>query len=615
MGKVADKRKEYEALFIAADDAGNTEDAKAFLEALTYWENQPEQEDYSEVNAQEQGEQNYAGGLAETALKGATMNLSDEAQGAVAAIFTKHLNNLLGNTSFGQSLGMQENLAPSGITGETAPEGWDMYEGARDISRAEQKQFAAENPKTALATEIASSMVLPGAVTGKMLQAPSVTAKITGAPLLFAGEGAISGFGAGEGMENSGLQALQQGTTSAVVGTTLNKLGKMGMNKLNARKAKRLQEASQKTTTLDDLNAAAGKAYSVADDSALMIKKSGYSSARDDILRDMVQEGYSPKSNAGIDNAYKALSELDGEVTVQELMSIRKMANNAVFGSGQDQTQSAIVKKGIRKIFDSLKKRTNALGEDVPSPHVKRFIGDGSEEITRRSPSMDDIVNGMDEGDTLFNRYAQGKKLKQMDYRADLSPNENYDTAIKGEAKSLLFDDKKRLGVDKEIITGLEDLIHGNQPGKHLARSLAAVSPSEKSARGPLAAASGAFSGGVGGVGIGTVLSGGNPVGGGIGLILGALGVPILGGVGEKFATKMSRSEMDRLINLAVNKGQKSAVEYLAKMGKKYLIKGKIGPDLLFKPMSRLEAIGSAAGTIGSNTTLRDLATENIELD
>src|SRR6056300_564799 len=129
MGKVAEKRKEYEALFIAADDAGNTEDAKAFLKALTYWENQPEQEDYSQPNVQGQGEQSYAAGLAETALKGATMNLSDEAQGGVAAIFTKHMNNLLGDTYVGQSLRFQENLGSSEITGEAAPGFEEMYEG------------------------------------------------------------------------------------------------------------------------------------------------------------------------------------------------------------------------------------------------------------------------------------------------------------------------------------------------------------------------------------------------------------------------------------------------------------------------------------------------------
>ena len=292
-------------------------------------------EDYSQPNVQKQGDQNYAAGLAETALKGATLNMSDEIQGGIGAMFKGFMDMLDPNST-------------SDITGESSSFA-DDYAGVRDISRADQKQFAAENPKTAFATEMAASMLLPGAVAGKALQAPSIAGKATAVPGIFGLEGALSGFGAGEGMENSGLEALKQGTTAAVVGTTLNKLAKGVARWKGTKGAKKAQEASQKSTTLDDLKTARKEAYDVLDDSNLMIKESSYVPFRDDLIREIRGKGYRKGINSSLDSAVKELESINSPI-IQDLERIRKMADVGLGASNTEKAISSLIRKGAKGI-------------------------------------------------------------------------------------------------------------------------------------------------------------------------------------------------------------------------------------------------------------------------
>ena len=479
--------------------------------------------------AQEEQSGGDSGNIADSILKGATMSLSDEAMGGIGAISSKFLN------IFKDLTGMGPGLAPSGITGEDMSM-QDMYTGTRDIARRDEEAFAERNPNTALAAEIGGTLMTGGLGGAKVLgsqaikQAPKAIQALA-VPAVFAAEGATYGFGEGEGMEDSLSKAGTGAATSAIVGPVINKALKYGIKKIATPFAKVKREASQASTTLDDLKEGYKAAYKVVDESKVQISEKAYKPFKDFVFAEMKKDYGSVKYFGKMGPAMDKLMSLKNP-TLKDLAGIRRMLQSAKKG---DPTQQTIANRIDKNITDYIK---------YLSPT----------DVTKGKSKILGVGDKLKEGDALFSRHAQGTTLEKMTQRASRA-KPGSDDALSAQARSFLNSEKKRIGMDKKVLTKLDDMIEGDT-NKQLIRFGASMQPSAASARGPVATM---VSGGAG-------FMAGGPVGAAI-----AAAVPtVAGSAFSAIANKLTRDEMKAITHIAMNKGQEELGDIVEKMISKY---------------------------------------------
>ena len=168
--------------------------------------------DPSELDPEETTKAQYGAGLANQALQGATLGLSDEVQAG--------------------SLGLYDYLKDA-LSGQNKNIGLGDYYGARlDTIRDTNKDFQAENPIASGAANIAggigSAIAYPASLVSKAKSLPSIAAALAGEGAAYGG---AYGFGEGEGgVENRIANALQGAKTGAIAAPILG-LPLMGVGK------------------------------------------------------------------------------------------------------------------------------------------------------------------------------------------------------------------------------------------------------------------------------------------------------------------------------------------------------------------------------------------------
>lgn len=212
-----------------ADSAGNVEDAKR----LTQLYDEAGQTQAPEIN-------NIAEGI-RTVAKGATFGFADEIEAKIRTGQSlkdqmttsmsykdayKALKQLpiAGRTDEQKAQAQQLTAILKGEKQQKADVQESKYKAVRDDLRASNAEFARQNPKTAMALEMAGGIATP--VAGlNALKGASLATKIAGGALQGGGFGALYGAGNAKEMKDVAGDAMTQGALGALTGGALSGTG------------------------------------------------------------------------------------------------------------------------------------------------------------------------------------------------------------------------------------------------------------------------------------------------------------------------------------------------------------------------------------------------------
>ena len=556
--------EKLEAAFIKADDKAQTgdkvaaEDAKVFADRIRFLrantesvEPQKPSDDYAPDSRD----------IATPFMKGATLGASDEAIGGVAALYMKMHDLVTGG------------MGKSGVTGEEAPSFKQNYETARDQVRADQDAFQEANPKADLAAQLAG-----GVLTGGYLGSKAFSTNLARSfpklalPTIGAAEGAAFGFNEGEGLEDSLKGAGKQGAISAIatpaVAKVLNVVGKGAQKGL----AKLLHKEGSKT--LDDLRLESKSFYKKAEESGIKVRPGTFKKFKKDLITELEAGGISvsktPRTPAerGINNTIRRMAASD-EPTYQDLAAMKTLLDNAKASSDGAVSDAAyIVSNKLDDFIENLTPGRISAG------------------------SAEDLGTNIKEAKSYWNRLQQGKTLEKYRKRAELAESTiadgDFDKAIRATNRSIVDPvvAKKSRGMDKEVISNLEDMIKGSG-AKNLARWGAAMDPGQATRRGISPA-----------LGSGMLAIAGASQLGTAGLAVGLLPLipPILGRALKGMANKITRAEYTRIQQAVINKDHPAVEEIIARLYAKY------------KPaVSGIAAGASGAASEEAETKIQDM--------
>lgn len=456
------------------------------------------------------------GSLIDSMAQGATFGFADEAQGTVGALYAKMHDMVTGG------------LGKSSVTGKDTSFN-DYYETARDSVRADTEAFEKRNPKTALASEVVGGLLTGGLgaakVYGTLKNAPKLL-KAASVPVIAGAEGATYGFGQGKGLPDSIDNAVTQGATSAVLGPTMNVLGK-GLGKMIMRpEAKKIREVFTPTNTRESLKQRADDLYDLADASGVKVKDNVFSDFRDRMQDMFSKKGIDPLKNPKTpveQGLSKAMRRMYGtkEPTYHDLEAMRTLLE-----AGKASGDKATSKFSYR------------LSKEIDN-FVKNLVpGD------MRAGQIADLSKNLDEARDLWSRNAQMKTMDWMKNKAEwakaVTEEGNFDDAMSAQARTLLGNEKKRFGIDKEVITSLDKMVKGGF-WKNRARGLAGMAPGSATKRGLYPALGAAV------LGASTL----GPAGALLGLV-----PPVAGGIAKKLNNVLTRSEMKGIEKMLLNRGQ-----------------------------------------------------------
>ena len=212
-----------------ADSAGNVEDAKR----LTQLYDEAGQTQAPEIN-------NVAEGI-RTVAKGATFGFADEIEAKVRTNQSLQ-DQVTTSMSYKDAYKALKQLPIAGRTDEQKAQAQQLtailkgekqqkadvqegkYKAVRDDLRASNAEFARQNPKTAMALEMAGGIATP--VAGlNALKGASLATKIAGGALQGGGFGALYGAGNAKEMKDVAGDAMTQGALGALTGGALSGAG------------------------------------------------------------------------------------------------------------------------------------------------------------------------------------------------------------------------------------------------------------------------------------------------------------------------------------------------------------------------------------------------------
>jgi len=221
-----------------ADSAGNVEDAKR----LTQMYDEAGQTQSPEIN-------NVAEGI-RTVAKGATFGFADEIEAKVRTGQSVQ-DQVATSMSYKDAYKALKQLPIAGRTDEQKAQAQQLtailkgekqqkadvqdakYKGVRDDLRASNTEFARQNPKTAMALEMAGGVATPVAGLGA-LRGASLGAKVVGGALQGGGFGALYGAGNAKEMKDVAGDAMTQGALGALTGGALSGAGAILAPKVSA---------------------------------------------------------------------------------------------------------------------------------------------------------------------------------------------------------------------------------------------------------------------------------------------------------------------------------------------------------------------------------------------
>ena len=229
-----------------ADSAGNVEDAKR----LTQLYDEAGQTQAPEIN-------NVAEGI-RTVAKGATFGFADEIEAKVRT--NQSLQDQAATSmSYKDAYKALKQLPIAGRTDEQKAQAQQLtailkgekqqkadvqdakYKGVRDDLRASNAEFARQNPKTAMALEMAGGVATP--VAGlSALRGASLGAKVAGGALQGGGFGALYGAGNAKEIKDVAGDAMAQGALGALTGGALSGAGAILAPKVSASVKKMMQK-------------------------------------------------------------------------------------------------------------------------------------------------------------------------------------------------------------------------------------------------------------------------------------------------------------------------------------------------------------------------------------
>jgi hypothetical protein len=473
-----------------------------------------------------------AGNVVNSLLSGATFNLADEAMGGIAALYAKMYDAVTGNDS--------------GIT----------YDSAVQSVRDDQEAFAKRNPGIDLTAQVAGSLMTGGYGGAKLLgsQALKQTPKFIKAlatPAVMAAEGGLAGFGRGEGMEDSLSKAGEDAVLSAAVGTTLKKIANVAGNVHFRKKA-------IPNRSLDDLYTEAKDLYKIVDNSGIKLNKKQFFKFKNGLLRELTEQGVNPTDYPKLGKALRKLQNLEAP-TLRQLGSLKRNLIGAIKSADAGDVYYA-----------------NKIDTDV-SNFIKNL---SPSDVSKGKDAIEDVSKKLTKADDLWHRLQQGRKIKEMEFNASISPamarHGDLDTAMASEARSLLKSRTRKIGLDDDVQTQLIDLIKGDIP-KRITRAGASMSPSAASARGAAPT-------------VATMLAAGAGfAGGGVPLAAMTAGIPIVGGeMFKKIANVATKHELQEINHALVNKGAPAIKDIIEELAKKYNLHTTAGSLIAGQTINRI---------------------------
>jgi hypothetical protein len=230
------------------------------------------------------------------------------------------------------------------------------YEALRNQLRAKQEQFSKEYPKTALASEVAGGLALPGGIFGLASKAPSIarTAAIS------SGIGGIQGYGGSTSSEEAPSDVIGGALTGGVVGGTLGTIGSAIAPKVQPQ-ARQLQKEGISLTP----GAAFGGQIQAVEQAAESLPVAGQ------LVKSARQQSFEEFNKAAFN---RALKELDTGVTVPKDLPLREAAD---FTYGQISTKyNEIYPKVSLKYNNTIEKQFNALGKKYSEANLGKDAAD-----------------------------------------------------------------------------------------------------------------------------------------------------------------------------------------------------------------------------------------------
>lgn len=258
-----------------------------------------------------------AGDIAQLVGNGATFGFGDKAVAAVRAPFT--------DKSY------EEELAA-----------------ARGLTQASRNRAGGAGTTAEIAGAVAAPMGLAGK--GVTLSGRLGTAGMTGAKGLAARTGLMAAEGAGYGALTAAGndQDLGTGTAIGAVGGAAGNLLGEGLSAGIGKIAGRFNP-KQAMSTVDDLKAAANKAYTAADDAGVAFNAEGVNRLRTNVINDLTERGFDPVNEPGIMPVIRRLEAMGNEnVTLKGLDTLRKVASNGFIPG--NQSNNAAVTQVISRI-------------------------------------------------------------------------------------------------------------------------------------------------------------------------------------------------------------------------------------------------------------------------
>lgn len=283
-----------------------------------------------------------------------------------------------------------------------------------DLIRNEMRTYAEENPKSALAQELAGALVSPAGI----LKTPQILAKATpmvrGAVRGGTG-GALYGAGAAEGDVLDRLQqGLVGGGVGVIIGAPLEKaVGLLGNAKLN-----RQIKAQSRAPDLDRLKSIKDAAYEAVDQTNFAI---GPGEAQQIFQRasKVADEAFytpMPGTATAVDKAKKLLQDL---TTKGMTLGNSEQVRRRLFKLAEDKTDGYIVRQMINE-FDDVIEDSLAKGQ-IPQLQIAREANrkyKNSEAVSEAFAKVDVKVGKRTEG---YRKVAQSllNNKRQMKYFTD----------------------------------------------------------------------------------------------------------------------------------------------------------------------------------------------------
>jgi hypothetical protein len=257
-----------------------------------------------------------------------------------------------------------------------------------------------------------------------------------------------------------------------------------------------LGRVSDKPPTIDELSTAARDAYSRAREAGVVISDESFGTFKQKVSSALKDEGIDPSLHPDATAALKRLSETDGQVSLSQLETLRKIANDAQ-GSVKpaDRRLAAQIVDEIDDFMDNLSEKDVNAGDPKAAAAFKEARG-------------------------FYSRKKKAEEIQQLVHRAELSaPNftgSGMENALRTEFRALAKNEKKMRRFTAEERAAIEKVAKGG-PTENALRMLGKFAPT--------GAVSSVLSGGAG-------FMAGGP--------LGAVGLPAAGLLSRYAATQMT---------------------------------------------------------------------------